>query len=247
MILLSLLGALQGRFGKSSAINPVNNPVFVTEKHEQLPKQWSIEIRFQSKRHKRLSGKQSDVSFTANDLLFMASRAPAIEMQAWGGTARAAHSRVTTLCPSAAFTENTEKKEIVPLLWSPCIKRTVSLTSLYFGRCTLELFDYFCLFFQPCRQSGNHGGNWASQWPRCGKQIFSLSCIIICTMMFCKQKTVGCFVLWFFFPIRQAFLMTFLEVLVTFKLNGHYYWGTYLWQRIFPWYSANSKFSKYIN
>lgn len=154
MVLLSLLGALQGRFGKSSAINPVNNPVFVTEKHEQLPQQWSIEIRFQSKRHKRLSGKQSDVSFTANDLLFMGSRAPAIVMQAWGGTARAAHSRVTTLCPSAAFTEHTEKKEIVPLLWSPCIKRTVSLTSLYFGRCTLDLLDYFCLSaLQAIRQS----------------------------------------------------------------------------------------------
>lgn len=97
MVLLSLLGALQGRFGKSSAINPANNPVCVTEKHEQSSKQWSIEIRFQSKRHKRLSGKRSNVSFTANDLLFMASRAPAMVMQARGRTVRAAHSRVTTL------------------------------------------------------------------------------------------------------------------------------------------------------
>lgn len=80
MVLLSLLGALQGRFGKNRAINLTNNPGFVTEKHEQSSEQWSIEIRFQSKRHKRLSGKQSDVSFTANDLLFMASRAPAMVM-----------------------------------------------------------------------------------------------------------------------------------------------------------------------
>lgn len=55
-----------------------------------------------------MNGKQSDFSLMANNLSFMANRAPV--MQAREMTRRAIRSSVTTLCLSEAFTEHIENK-----------------------------------------------------------------------------------------------------------------------------------------
>lgn len=118
-------------------------------------------MRFQSKKHKRMNGKQSCVSFLASDLSFMASRVPVTVTRALAVTTRDVFSRVPTLhCqqPSQSVLKMSKRS-----LCHGAHGQKELFALLPFGRWkqSFRFFVVFCFSFSIYRQSGNPGMNSA--------------------------------------------------------------------------------------